>query len=94
MPLQRFQMRSLNLGFWGALVAALVALAAGGVMLILLFGKALLVSAAVSWLWPRFFSPEFTRWVFGTESISFWKVLVMVLIAGAVLETVRRWRRR
>lgn len=94
MPFQRIQVRSLSLGFWGALVAALVVLAAGAVMLLLLFGKVLLVSAAVSWLWPRFFSPEFTRWVFGTERLSFWKVLLMVFIAGAVLETVRRWRRR
>ena len=94
MPIPEFRFRSMRIGPLGVAVAGLTLLAAGAVMLLLLFGKALLLSAVVSWVWPRVFSPEFTRVIFGTETTSFWKVLLLFVLAGVVVSLLRRRRER
>ncbi|MBI5245479.1 MAG: hypothetical protein HY922_17580 [Elusimicrobia bacterium] len=83
----------MRIGPIGMAVAGLTLLAAVAVMLLLLFGKTLLLSALVSWLWPRIFSPDFTKVVFGVEQVSFWKVLLLFVLAGAVVSLLRRRRR-
>lgn len=84
----------MRVGPLGALLAALTFAAALLVMLLLAFGKILLISAAVSWVWPRIFSSDFTRVVFGSDRIPFWKVLVLVTVAALVFSWARRrWRR-
>lgn len=93
MPLGEFRFRSMRIGPIGMAVAGLTLLAAVAVMLLLLFGKTLLLSALVSWLWPRIFSPDFTKVVFGVEQVSFWKVLLLFVLAGAVVSLLRRRRR-
>jgi len=57
-------------------VGALLALCSA-VMGLMLFGKVLLVSAVLSWIWPRVFSPDFTAWVFGTPTVPYWKILLL-----------------
>jgi len=93
MPLRGFRFRPLRIGPLGAAVAALTLFTAAVVMLLLAFGKAILISAMVSWLWPRIFSPDFTKVVFGTERVSFWKVLLLCIFAGVALLILRRRRR-
>jgi hypothetical protein len=90
MPLREFRFRPMRIGPLGVAGAALTLLTAAAVMLLLVFGKAILLSAIVSWVWPRVFSPEFTRVVFGTETIPFWKVLLLFVLAGVVLSLLRR----
>ncbi len=79
-----------GIGFAGRLLAGLAVLAAGGAVVLWLFGKVLLLSAAVSLLWPLVFSPEFTAWVFGDPAVSFWKIFLLLFLAG----TAARWFRR
>jgi len=78
-----------SLGLIGAVLAMLTLLAAVGVSLLMLFGKALLAAALVTVLWPFVFSAEFTRWVFGYESVPFWKVFLL-LAAGSVVAKMLR----
>ena len=93
MPLREFRFRTMRIGPLGVAVAAFTLCAAIVVMLLLAFGKAILLSALVSWLWPRIFSPDFTKVVFGTERISFWKILLLFILAGVLFSMLRRRRR-
>ena len=93
MALREFRFRGMRVGPLGVALAALTLFAATVVMLLLAFGKAILLSAAVSWLWPRIFSPDFTKVVFGTERVSFWKILLLVVLVGVVVSLLRRRRR-
>ena len=80
----------------GVVLALLTMLAAGGVMFLVLFGTPFVSAAAVFALWPRIFSPEFTQWVFGAEQVSFWKLFLLFLAAGAAVRLLRRrtWQRK
>jgi hypothetical protein len=85
-----------SLGVIGAVLALLTMLAAVGVAILMLFGKALLAAALVTFLWPAVFSPEFTLVVFGTPTVPFWKVFVL-LAAGSVVAKMlwpSSWGRR
>lgn len=79
-----------GLGLGGQFLAGLTVLAAGSAVLLWLFGKVLILSAAVSLIWPMVFSPDFTAWVFGEPTVSFWKILLLMFLAG----TAARWFRR
>ncbi|MEK7384713.1 MAG: hypothetical protein AAB262_15710 [Elusimicrobiota bacterium] len=78
-----------SLGLIGGLLAMLTLLAAVGVSLLMLFGKALAAALLVKLLWPSVFSVDLTRWVFGCESVPFWKVLLL-LAAGSVVAKMLR----
>ena len=78
-----------SLGLIGAVLAMLTLLAAVGVSLLMLFGKALFATVLVKVLWPFVFSAEFTRWVFGCESVPFLKVFLL-LAAGSVVAKMLR----
>ncbi|OIO08304.1 MAG: hypothetical protein AUJ52_08480 [Elusimicrobia bacterium CG1_02_63_36] len=76
-PEQERERRSVSIPFFGAVFAGTTVLAAAAVMGLMLFGKVLLVSAVLSWIWPRVFSPDFTAWVFGTPTVPYWKILLL-----------------
>ena len=57
-----------------------------------IFGKIIILSAAATLLWPVIFSPEFTLWVFGSETIPFWKMLILLSLTGFGLQWIRRWK--
>ncbi|OGR95399.1 MAG: hypothetical protein A2V88_13580 [Elusimicrobia bacterium RBG_16_66_12] len=78
-----------SLGLIGSLLAMMTLLAAVAVSLLMLFGKALAAALLVKLLWPSVFSVEFTRWVFGSESVPFWKVFLL-LAAGSVVAKMLR----
>jgi hypothetical protein len=78
-----------SLGFVGAVLALLTMAAAVSFGLLMLFGKALLAAALVKFLWPAVFSPEFTAWVFGAESVPYWKVFLL-MVAGSVVAKLLR----
>jgi hypothetical protein len=78
-----------SLGLIGALLAMMTLLTAVAVSLLMLFGKALAATLLVKILWPFVFSNEFTRWVFGSESVPFWKVFLL-LAAGSVVAKMLR----
>jgi hypothetical protein len=84
-----------SLGLIGSLLAMLTLLAAVGVSLLMLFGKALLAALLVKFLWPSVFSAEFTRWVFGSESVPFWKVFLLLAVGSVVAKMLRpaSWER-
>jgi hypothetical protein len=84
-----------SLGVIGALLALLTMGAAVGFGLLMLFGRSLLAAAVVVLLWPYIFSAEFTRWVFGADSVSFWKVFLLMVILGTLVKTLRpgAWRK-
>ena len=73
-----------SLGLIGAFLALMTMLAAVSFGLVMLFGKALLAAALVKLLWPAVFSAEFTQVVFGTHTVPFWKVFLL-LAAGSVV---------
>lgn len=73
-----------SLGAVGAFLAMMTLLAAVGVSLLMLFGKALAAALLVKILWPSVFSAKFTAWVFGSESVPFWKVFLL-LASGSVV---------
>ena len=79
------------LGFWGALLAFLTVIAAASVGILALFGTTIVASAGAWLLWPLIFNPDFTRFVFGSARVPFWKFFVMFLAAGALLKLVRRF---
>jgi|CXWL01.1.fsa_nt_gi hypothetical protein len=84
-----------SLGVIGAFLALITMLAAVGFGLVMLFGKALLAAALVTMLWPAVFSAEFTQIVFGTDSVPFLKVFLL-LAAGSVVAKMlwpTSWRR-
>ena len=78
-----------SLGLLGSLLAMMTLLAAVGVSLLMLFGKALAAALLVKLLWPSVFSAEFTLWVFGSVSVPFWKVFLL-LAAGSVVAKMLR----
>jgi hypothetical protein len=78
-----------SLGLIGGLLAMLTLLAAVGVSLLMLFGKALVAALLIKFLWPFVFSAEFTRWVFGFESVPFWKVFLLLAVGSVVAKMLR-----
>jgi hypothetical protein len=72
---------SVSMPIFSALFAGGTVLAAAAVMGLMIFGKVLLVSAVLTWVWPRIFSPEFTAWVFGTTTVPYWKILLLCALA-------------
>lgn len=78
-----------SLGFAGAVLALLTMAAAVSFGFLLLFGKALLAAALVKLLWPAVFSPAFTAWVFGAETVPYWKVFLL-MVAGSVVAKLLR----
>jgi hypothetical protein len=85
-----------SLGVIGALLALLTMGAAVGFGLLMLFGKALVAALIVKLLWPLVFGPEFTQFVFGSQTVPFIKVFLL-LAAGSVVAKMLRptsWGRR
>jgi len=85
-----------SLGVIGALLALLTIAAAVGFGLLMLFGKALIAALIVKLLWPVIFGPEFTQMVFGSQSVPFWKIFLL-LAAGSVVAKMlwpASWGRR
>jgi hypothetical protein len=78
-----------SLGLVGAVLAMLTMAAAVSFGLLMLFGKALLAAALVKFIWPAVFSQEFTAWVFGTPSVPYWKVFLL-MVAGSVVAKMLR----
>lgn len=78
-----------GLGLAGNLLAAATVFAAALVVGAMLFGKLLVISAALTLTWPWIFSPEFTLWVFGTPTVPFWKVVALSSIAGFGMRWLR-----
>ncbi len=78
-----------SLGLIGAFLAMMTMLAAIGFGLLALFGKALLAAALVKALWPLVFNAEFTKWVFGSESVPYWKVLLLMVSGSVVAKLLR-----
>ena len=77
------------LGWLGALLALSTVLGALALSLAFLFSGTLLAAAALTWAWPLVFSPSFTQWVFGADRLSFGKVFLLLLAAGAVIKMLR-----
>ena len=85
-----------SLGVIGALLAVLTMAAALGFGLLMLFGKALVAALIVKLIWPLVFGPEFTQIVFGSQTVPFWKVFLL-LAAGSVVAKMlwpASWGRR
>ena len=78
-----------SLGLLGAFLAMMTMLAAVGFGLVMLFGKALLASLLVWALWPVVFGQEFTLVVFGTQSVPFWKVFLLMILGSVVAKMLR-----
>ena len=78
-----------SLGLVGAFLAMMTMLAAIGFGLVMLFGKALLAALLVKLLWPAVFSAEFTQIVFGTQSVPFWKVFLLMILGSVVAKMLR-----
>ena len=85
-----------SLGVVGALLALLTMAAAVGFGLLMLFGKALMAALIVKLLWPLVFGPEFTQIIFGSQTVPFWKMFLL-LAAGSVIAKMlwpASWGRR
>lgn len=80
-------------GPMGKIAAILTMLAASMVISVFLFGKIILLSAAATLLWPVVFSVDFTRWVFGADTVPFWKILLILTFTGFAARWVRGWMR-
>ena len=78
-----------SLGVVGAFLALMTMLAAVGFGLVMLFGKALLAAGLVKFLWPVVFNSEFTKWVFGSESVPFYKVFLLMVLGSVVAKILR-----
>jgi len=83
--------RAVMPGAIGKAVAGFTVLAAALVIAALLFGKILLLSAAAAVLWPLIFSADFTRWVFGADTVPFWKILLIFTFIGFATRWIRGW---
>jgi len=85
-----------GLGLFGTLLALLTMLAALGFGFLAFFGKILVAALLVRLVWPLVFGPEFTRWVFGSAPLPFWKLLLLFVTVGAVVALLRRplWPKR
>jgi hypothetical protein len=83
-----------TLGIFGTFAALLTMFAAVGVGFLVLFGTTV-ACALLTWaVWPHVFSAEFTQWVFGAPTASFWKLFVLFLAAGAVTRLLNPLRKR
>ena len=78
-----------SLGLIGAFLAMMTMLAAIGFGFLMLFGKALLAAALVKLLWPAVFSVEFTKWVFGSDAVPFYKVFLLMILGSVVAKMLR-----
>ncbi len=78
-----------SLGFVGAFLAMMTMLAAISFGFLMLFGKALLAALLVKFLWPAVFSAEFTQIVFGTYSVPFWKIFLLMILGSVVAKMLR-----
>ncbi len=78
-----------SLGLIGAFLAMMTMFAAIGFGLLMLFGKALLAALLVKLLWPTVFSAEFTQIVFGTQTVPFWKVFLLMILGSVVAKMLR-----
>ena len=78
-----------SLGLIGAFLAMMTMLAALSFGFLMLFGKALLASALVKLLWPAVFSVEFTKWVFGSDAVPFYKVFLLMILGSVVAKILR-----
>ena len=85
-----------SLGLVGALLALLTMGAALGVGLLMLFGRSLLAALAAYLLWPFVFSPAFSQWMFGADRAPFWKLFLLMVLAGALAKMLlpRSWSRK
>ena len=88
-----FSHHAVTPGWLGKIAAALTFLTAAAVIAGLLFGKILFISAAATILWPMIFSAEFTRWIFGTATVPFWKILFIFTFMGFATRWIRGWMR-
>ena len=79
------------LGLFGTGLAVLTMLAAFGIGLFALFGTTIAAALIVKLLWPMIFSPEFTRFVFGSDQGLFWKLFLFFLASGLVVKLFRRF---
>jgi len=80
------------LGVVGTLLALLTMGAALGLGVLMLFGTTLLMAAGATLAWPFVFSSEFTQFVFGAPQVSFFKLFLLFLSAGAILKMFRKVR--
>ena len=78
-----------SLGRLGAFLALMTMLAAISFGVLALFGKALLAALLVKALWPLVFNAEFTKWVFGSEAVPYWKVLLLMVLGSVVAKLLR-----
>jgi hypothetical protein len=78
-----------SLGLIGAFLAMMTMFAALGFGFLMLFGKALLAALLVKFLWPALFSTEFTQIVFGTQTVPFWKVFLLMILGSVVAKMLR-----
>ena len=78
-----------SLGLLGACLALMTMLAAISFGVLALFGKALLAALLVKALWPLVFNAEFTKWVFGSEAVPYWKVLLLMVLGSVVAKLLR-----
>ena len=78
-----------SLGFIGAFLALMTMLAAISFGFLMLFGKALLASVLVWALWPSVFSAELTQVVFGSHTVPFWKVFLLMVLGSVVAKMLR-----
>ena len=79
-----------TLGLLGTLLALLTMAAAFGFGLLALFGRLLLASAVVTIAWPMVFTVDFTQRVFGEPRISFFKIFLLLLAAGTVINLLTK----
>ena len=78
-----------SLGLIGAFLAMMTMLAAIGFGFLMLFGKALLAALLVKFLWTTVFSVEFTQIVFGTQTVPFWKVFLLMILGSVIAKMLR-----
>ena len=78
-----------SLGAGGALLALLTMGAAVGFGLLMLFGKVLAAALIVKLLWPLVFGPEFTQIVFGSQTVPFWKVFLLLAVGSVIAKMLR-----
>ena len=89
--------RARTLGFLGLVLAGATIFAALAVGLASMTAAPLAAAALLSAAWPALFTPEFTRWVFGAETLPFWKAFVIALAVSEALKAFRggsSWPRR
>lgn len=85
-----------SLGVVGAILALLTMTAALGFGLLMLFGRSLLAAIVVYLVWPYVFSAPFTQWVFGADHAPFWKLFLLIVLAGTLAKALlpSSWSRK